>query len=32
MRMPNITEGVKKLLGNTKGPTTSEEPIQDLAI
>jgi hypothetical protein len=21
MRMPNITEGVKKLLGNTKGPT-----------
>ncbi len=22
MRMPNITEGVKKLLGNTKGPTS----------
>ena len=22
MRMPNITDGVKKLLGNTKGPTS----------
>ncbi len=22
MRMPNITEGVKKLLGNTKGPSS----------
>jgi hypothetical protein len=22
MRMPNITNGVKKLLGNTKGPTS----------
>jgi hypothetical protein len=22
MRMPNITKGVKKLLGNTKGPTS----------
>jgi hypothetical protein len=23
MRMPNITDGVKKLLGNTKGPTST---------
>jgi hypothetical protein len=23
MRMPNITDGVKKLLGNTKGPTSN---------
>ncbi len=22
MRMPNITDGIKKLLGNTKGPTS----------